>query len=206
MKLSTAIPFFVSAAARSPYAATAYTPSSKLKASKSSQDDCPPTPNDVKCGDEFDSGVIYLGGNLVCDEDIANADGSLNAVITVRGEGTVVDCQGFTVSQVTNSSDAAMDCNFSVSDIDEQDIKTAKEGCGLTYLIGIRAQDGATVRNCNIQKFYYGAYSDSYPENGESGGATFDNIDASLNYYGLNIFDRISDDTQYNIINRYVVI
>src|SRR6056300_1750431 len=110
MKLSTAIPFFVYAAARSPYAATAYSPSSK--ASKSSQDDCPPTPNDVKCGDEFDSGVIYLGGNLVCEGDIANADGSYNAAITVRGEGTVVDCQGYTVSQVTNSSAAAMDCGY----------------------------------------------------------------------------------------------
>ncbi len=201
MKPSTTIPLFLSAAAHSPYAATAYTPSSK--ASKSSQDDCPPTPNDVNCGDEFNSGVVYLGGNLVCEGDIANVDGSLNAAITVRGEGTVVDCQGYTVSQVTNSSDAAMDCTDYFDDTNEQEIKTAKEGCGLTYFIGIRAQDGATVRNCNIQKFYSGALSSV--TGGETGGATFENIDGSLNYDGLKIFDSVSDDAQYNIINRYVV-
>jgi hypothetical protein len=83
MKPSTTIPLFLSAAAHSPYAATAYTTSSK--AGKSGQDDCPPTPDVVECGDEFDSGVITLGGNLVC-ESIENPDASSNAAITVRGE------------------------------------------------------------------------------------------------------------------------
>ena len=104
------------------------------------------------------------------------------------------------------TSDAAMDCSIWFSGIDEQEIKTTKEGCGLTYLIGIRAQDGATVRNCNIQKFYHGALSNSNAVTGETGGATFENIDASLNAFGLEILDTVSDDAQYNIINRYVVI
>lgn len=190
MKLSTAIPLFVYAAARSPYAATAF---SSSKASKSSQDDCPPKPDAVKCGDVIDSGVVYLGGNLVC-ESIA-IDDSENAAITVRGEGTVFDCQGYTVSQETESSAAAMDCGFPGA--------TAKERCGLSYLYGIKAYDGATVRNCNIQKFWVGGQSDYVQEN--LPGATFDNIDASLNNFGLVIDAQSSDITQYKVTNRYVI-
>jgi hypothetical protein len=101
------------------------------------------------------------------------------------------------VSQETDSSAAAMDCTQSAANATQ-----LKEECGISYVYGIKAYDGATVRNCNIQKFWAGVQSDYIVDT--LPGATFDNIEASLNYYGLLITAENSDITQYKVLNRYV--
>ncbi len=93
--------------------------SSTSKSSKSSSY-CPPEPtDDVECGNTYTSGTVILGQNLLCNENITEADGSSNAVLTLSGENTTLDCQGYTISQTTvnidgtdTGSGAALDCDI----------------------------------------------------------------------------------------------
>jgi hypothetical protein len=148
---------------------------SKSKARKA----CPlePTP-DVECGNVYNSTatgeevVVTLGGNLLCDEDITQADGSSNAALTLVGKDAVLDCQGYTISQTTidatgidKGSAAAVDC----------DIFKFQE-CGLFYKFGVRLENGARMVNCNIQKFLAGSFIIN--------GGKIENSDLSLNRRG----------------------
>ena len=114
---------------------------STSKAGKSSAY-CPPEPTpDVQCGTTYVDSTVTLGGNLICTE---GRDGSFD-VLTLKGEKAELNCQGYTISQNTNSSSAALDCpQFGQ--------------CGLFYDFGVILVDGATMKNCNIQKFYVGSF------------------------------------------------
>ena len=71
----------------------------------------------------------------------------------MTGNNTILDCQGYTIIQTTPSIGSAYDCNATTDPLLE-----LKQACGLYYLLGIRINDGATVRNCNVQQFYFGSY------------------------------------------------
>ena len=86
--------------------------STSSKSSKSSSSTCPPEPTkDVQCGNVYNSTatdeevVVTLGQNLLCNENITEADNSTNAALTLAGEKAVLNCQGYTISQTTVNID-----------------------------------------------------------------------------------------------------
>jgi len=167
--------------------------------SSNSSSYCPPEPTkDVQCGNIYDSTsgqdvVVILGQNLICDENITQADGSFNAALTLVGEGTVLDCQGYTISQTTESSDAALDCPLGPSSSNETKTLRMKQECGFYYVRGVDLQNGASMVNCNVQKFWAGAVI-------EDGGEIKDS-EFSLNVRGAQI-QNFSPNTVSNIYNR----
>ena len=187
MKLSTALPFLLSVAASPVFV-------SSSKSSKSNAD-CPPPTQEVSCGDVYESGeVITLGGDVLCEGNITEAVGIPNAGITVRGEGTVIDCNGFSIRQKTDSSAAALDCKvWPVRDATQ--ILLMKETCDLYYMWGIIVENGATAKNCNVQQFWGGASIKD--------GGTVLNSDFSLNFRGIEV-ENENDNTQSNVKSRYV--
>jgi hypothetical protein len=127
---------------------------SNSKSSKSKAEDCPPDPDNVTCGATYNNaGAITLGRDLVCNGNITEADGSSNAALTVSGN-TVLDCQGNSISQVTKSTGAAVDCDVFPSNSTQTELM--KKECGLFYQWGITVKDGATVKNCIIRQFWGG--------------------------------------------------
>jgi hypothetical protein len=171
------------------------------KAGKSS---CPLEPTTgVKCGNVYDStagdeAVVILGQNLLCDEDTALADGSRNGALTLIGKGAVLDCQGYTISQTTidatgidKGSAAAFDCDIFPGNDAER--LRMKQKCGLFNVYGVLLEDGATMRNCNIQKFWGGA---SIVNGGKIEGTEF-----SLNRRVVNLSSRAAN-TVSKISNR----
>ena len=149
------------------------------KSSKSSVS-CPPQPTpDVQCGNTYVNSTVILGENLICTE---GRDGSFT-VLTLTGENAVLDCRGFTISQETNSSAAALDCPSQFE---------TKE-CGLFYEYGVILEDGASIKNCNIQKFYVGSL---ILNEGEIKDSEF-----SLNREGVNI-DNFAANTVSKVADR----
>ena len=142
---------------------------------------CPPI-TDVTCGQVFNnSGLIILGQDLICKTE---AGASIDAAITLVGKDTVLDCQGRSITQVTPSSASAIDCS----------VNPYEQGaCGLFYEFGFIAAEGATVKNCNVNKFYYGG-------NIVNGGVV-DSSDFSLNRFGLFVSNRVSNTT-YKVTKR----
>lgn len=188
MKLSTALPFLLSVAASPVFV-------SSSKSSKSNAD-CPPPTQEVSCGDVYESGeVITLGGDVLCEENITEAVGVRDAAITVSGEGTVIDCNGFSIRQKTDSSAAAVDCSVFPTDGNAAQILLMKETCDLYYVWGIKVENGATAKNCNVQQFWGGAEIKD--------GGTVLNSDFSLNFRGLEV-ENENDNTQSNVKSRYV--
>ena len=159
------------------------------------QPDCPLPTQAVTCGDVYsDSKVITLGRDVICPVNMTEVDGTRNAAITVRGEGTVLDCQGYSIIQVTNSSSAAKDCKLFPYKDNASEIKLMKETCGLSYVWGVSVENGATVKNCNIQQFWGGAVIKD--------GGSFEQSAFSLNRRGLEISSEII--SQSIVKNRYV--
>ena len=117
---------------------------------------CPrPTVDDdhmVECGATYyNEGVIALTQNLICGyNNITEIDEYRNAAITLSGSDTVLDCNGYTISQITPSISSAVKCDIPSS------ILERKQTCGLQYYIGTLLKHGATLRNCNVQNFYIG--------------------------------------------------
>jgi len=156
---------------------------STSKSSKSSPT-CPPEPTpDVECGKVYNSTaagedvVVTLGQNLICAGNITEADDSRNFALKLSGKHAVLNCQGHTVSQVTESSAAALDCPIFPGNSTLRE-KMKKE-CGLLYVFGIYLEDGAKMKNCNVQKFYVGGRIDN--------GGTIECSEFSLNARGLEI-------------------
>jgi hypothetical protein len=166
------------------------------KAGKSS---CPPEPTpDVQCGNTYVDSTVILGQNLLCDEDTALADGSRNGALTLIGKGAVLDCQGYTISQTTvniNGTDtgsaAALDCEIFPSNNAER-LRLKKE-CGLFNVFGVILEDGARMRNCNIQKFWGGASIE--------GGGKIEGTEFSLNRRVVNLSSRAANAV-YKVVNR----
>ena len=167
---------------------------SKSKSSKSKAEDCPPVPNNVTCGATYNnSKVITLGGHLVCNGNITEADGSRNAALTVSGN-TVLDCQGNSISQVTKSTGAAVDCDVFPSNSTQTELM--KRECGLFYQWGIIVKDGATVKNCIIRQFWGGISMEE--------GGTIENSEVTLNRIGMQVLNTLSNATQSKVVSRYV--
>ena len=179
--------------------------STSSKSSKSSSSTCPPEPTkDVQCGNVYNSTatgeqvVVTLGGNLLCDEDITQADGKKNAALTLSGEDTVLNCQGYTISQTTvnidgiSSSAAAVDCDIFPGN-STTELLRLKQECGLFYLVGVKLEDGASMVNCNIQKFLAG--SDIV------NGGKIQDSEFSLNRRGVQIVNRAAN-TVSTVVNR----
>ena len=173
---------------------------STSKSSKSSSY-CPPEPTqNVECGNVYNSTatgeqvVVTLGGNLLCDENITEADDTRNAVLTLEGEDAVLNCQGYTISQTSDEgSAAAVDCDIFPSNSTER--LRAKQECGLYFQFGVILKDGAKMMNCNIQKFWDGA---EIRDGGEIQDSEF-----SLNRRGVQILNRGTNTTS-KIANRWV--
>ena len=172
----------------------------KSKAGKT----CPlePTP-DVECGNVYNSTatgeqvVVTLGGNLLCDEDITEADERGNAALTLVGKDAVLDCQGYTISQTTVNIDgtdtgsaAAVDCDIFPGDDTRLRMK---QECGLYFQYGVILEAGARMVNCNIQKFLSGG--------GIFDGGSIENSEFSLNTRGVFISNNAAN-TVSKITNR----
>ena len=179
--------------------------STSSKSSKSSSSTCPPEPTkDVQCGNVYNSTatgeqvVVTLGGNLLCDENITQADGKKNAAITLSGKDTVLNCQGYTISQTTvnidgiSSSAAAVDCDI-LPGPNESDRENMKKTCGLYFQVGVFLKDGARMVNCNVQKFWGGAEIEN--------GGEIEDSDFSLNKDGVVIANRAAN-TVSKVANR----
>ncbi len=135
-----------------------------------------PTPG-VECGDVYTNTTVILGENLICEGNITEADDSRNFALKLSGKHAVLNCQGHTVSQVTESSAAALDCpNFPGNSTLREKMK--KE-CGLLYQFGIYLEDGASMKDCNVQKFYVGGRMDN--------GGKIEGSEFSLNREGVQI-------------------
>ena len=151
---------------------------SSSKSSKSSSSTCPPDPTpDVECGNIYTNTTAILGNNLICEGNITEADDSRNFAIRLSGKKAVLDCQGYTVSQVTKSSAAALDCPIFPGNATER--LRMKQQCGFLYQFGIYLEDGASMKDCNVQKFYVGGRVDN--------GGTVEGSEFSLNRFGLDI-------------------
>ncbi len=80
-----------------------HTTSTSSKSSKAPVS-CPPEPTPgVECGNVYTDSTVILGQNLICTE------GRGYAALLLKGKKALLDCQGYTISQNTNSSAAAMD-------------------------------------------------------------------------------------------------
>ena len=117
-------------------------------------DNCPAATTAV-CGSIYTDGVITLGQDLVCAGNINDVDDSLNAAITLNGPDTVLDCQGYTISQSMESIGSAVDCEVSGS---ASSVLQFKEICKAFFFAGIIVEGGATVRNCIVQQFAIGSF------------------------------------------------
>ena len=144
------------------------------KSSKSSSPYCPPEPTpDVQCGNTYTDSTVILGQNLICTE----GDGS-GAAVTLKGKKGKLDCRGYTISQNTNSSAAAMD-----------------DTEALFYEVGVRLVDGASMVNCNVQKFSIGGRIDQ--------GGVIKDSEFSLNDKGVQILNyEDAVNTMSKVTNR----
>ncbi len=179
--------------------------SSTSKSSKVS-DYCPPEPTkNVQCGNIYNSTatgeevVVTLGQNLLCNENITEADNSTNAALTLAGEKALLNCQGYSISQTTVNIDgidkgsaAARDCNYSIRNGTERMIM--KQECGLFYEWGVILTDGARMVNCNIQKFFFGA--------GIRNGGEIVDSEFNLNRRGVQILNNDAANTVSKVANR----
>ncbi len=179
--------------------------STSSKSSKSSSSTCPPEPTkDVQCGNVYNSTatgeqvVVTLGGNLLCDENITQADGKKNAAVTLSGKDTVLNCQGYTISQTTvningidTGSGAAVDCDI-IPGPNESDRENMKKTCGLYFQYGVFLEDGATMVNCNVQKFLVGAEIEN--------GGEIEDSEFSLTRRGVIINNRAAN-TMSKVVN-----
>jgi len=174
------------------------------KSSKSSSY-CPPEPTPgVECGNVYNSTatgeevVVTLGQNLLCDENITEADDTRNAVLTLIGEKAVLNCQGYTISQTTVNIDgtetgsaAAVDCP--IFPTNSAEVLIMKQECGLFFEYGVRLLDGATMMNCNIQKFLAGGAIVN--------GGKIQDSEFSLNRLGVNLSNRAANAVS-KVVNR----
>ena len=173
---------------------------STSKSSKSSAS-CPPKPTPgVECGNVYNTTdtdeevVVILGQNLLCDENMTEADGSLNGALTLVGKNAVLDCQGYTISQTTDKgSAAALDCDVFPEPGNSTQILKFKRECGLFYEAGVILKAGATMRNCKIQKFYDGAEVDD--------GGEIKDSEFSLNRVGVEVVNSAAN-TVSKVVNR----
>ena len=177
---------------------------STSKSSKSSSY-CPPDPTkDVECGNVYNSTatgeevVVTLGQNLLCSGNVTEADGSPSRALTLVGKDAVLDCQGYTISQTTvdidgidKGSAAAVDCD--IFPINSTELLRMKQECGLYYPTGVRLFDGASMKNCNIQQFYYGGAM--------TNGGKIEDSEFSLNHRGVQISNR-GANTVSKVVNR----
>ncbi len=150
------------------------------KSSKSSVS-CPPEPTPgVQCGNTYTDSTVILGQHLICTE---GRDGA-QAALTLKGKKAELNCQGYTISQNTNSSAAALDCPPN---------ELGSGLCGLFYFVGVRLEDGATMKNCNIQKFFSGAFLFN--------GGEIKDSEFSLNRRGVQI-SNLAANTVSTVVNR----
>ena len=165
---------------------------------KSSSSDCPPKPTlGVECGNVYNTSatgeevVVTLSGNLLCDGNVTEADGTRNAVLTLAGKNAVLDCRGYTISQTTvniNGTDtgtgsaALLDCYVPPAKGSEELMmrrEELKKQCGYFYQFGVILEDGAKMKRCNVQKFFTGA--------GIGNGGGIEDSKFSLNKRGVEI-------------------
>jgi hypothetical protein len=164
---------------------------STSKSSKSSPT-CPPDPTpDVECGKVYTNTTVILGQNLICEGNITEADESRNFAIRLSGKNAVLKCQGHTVSQVTESSTAALDCPIIPANATER--LRMKQECGFLYVFGVYLEDGASMEECNVQKFYVGGRIDN--------GGTIEGSEFSLNARGLEI-PNVNGNTLTKVTHR----
>ena len=142
--------------------------------------------------------VVTLGGNLLCNGNITQADGSRSAALTLSGKDAVVDCQGYTISQTTVNIDgidtgsaAAVDCDIFPGNSTER--LRMKQTCGLYFQFGVILEDGARMVNCNIQKFYLGG--------DVRDGGQIEDSEFSLNWLGVEISNDAAN-TVSKVVNR----
>ena len=154
---------------------------------------CPPVTTNMTCGKTFENTVITLGQDLFCNEILTQPpDDTRNAAITLVGKNAVLDCQGYSISQWTNSTASAIDCDVFPSNASER--LRMKQECGLFYQFGIIAKEGATVKNCNVKKFFDGCGTEV---------GVIENSVFSLNKIGVQVLNTVPN-TLSKVVNRYV--
>lgn len=136
-----------------------------LNAAGSSKSAKPPPPycDTVVCGRKY-TDKVFLNDDLLCGGDVTdNTDNSLdkyNCAVTLDGPGAELDCNGYTIYESTSSddSDSARNCNCDNTIGNNFDVKVMKQTCEMYYVRGVCLKNGATLKNCGVQKFYEGVF------------------------------------------------
>ena len=143
----------------------------------------PPYCDAVTCGGVY-TDKVFLNDDLLCGGDINDGTAQdLNCALTLDGHGAELDCNGYTIYETTSSddSDSARNCQFPPRFIKRQAGKVKNE-CGMYYLQGVCLINGATLKNCGVQKFFYGVRVQN--------SATIEHSTIKLNSMGV----RVNDD------------
>jgi hypothetical protein len=94
---------------------------------------------------------------------------------------------------LTTSTASAIDCKVYPGNSSERLLM--KQECGLFYEYGILIQDGATVKNCNVKKFWSGGFIED--------GGVIENSHFSLNNVGVTVSNEIPN-TMSKVLKRCV--
>jgi hypothetical protein len=123
----------------------------------------PPYCDAVTCGRSY-TDKVYLNDDLLCGGDVTDdTDPSLernNCAVTLEGPDAELDCDGYTIYETTSSddSDSARNCDETIRNRNGAQVKVMKQACGMYYVRGVCLKNGATLKNCGVQKFYQGVY------------------------------------------------
>lgn len=121
----------------------------------------PPYCDALTCGGVY-TDKVFLNDDLLCGGDVTDgSDSSLtkfNCAVTLDGPGAELDCNGYTIYETTSSddSDSARNCDETIANGAE--VKEMKQRCEMYYVRGVCLKNGATLKNCGVQKFYDGVY------------------------------------------------
>ncbi len=118
----------------------------------------------VEC-DGIYTDKVYLNDDLDCGGDVTatvGQDSSINQVncaVTLEGPNAELDCNGYKVYETSSTSDdpdSARNCDNTLGT--PGNIKTMKQTCEIYYVNGVCLKDGASLKNCGVEKFFRGAF------------------------------------------------
>ena len=147
----------------------------------------PPYCDAVACGGTY-TGKVFLNGDLYCDGgDLGLGDGTVqdpNCAVTLDGSDAELDCKGYSLYQDPLFRQRATDCTYKLGSPEK--IEAMKRNCGMYFVRGVCVKNGATLKNCGVQKFYEGVFVKN--------SGTIEHSTMKENTIGLQVNDDQADD------------
>lgn len=118
----------------------------------------------VECGGVY-TDKVSLNDDLGCDRWREIGDSTIqdsNCALTLEGPGAELDCNGYTVYQDLSTQDIplpqvtqrARNCPNKLGSPEE--IEAMKTECGMYYVAGVCLKNGASLKNCGIERYFHG--------------------------------------------------